>query len=66
MTLTANASDAAAVGGARHTGGLAVRFAWRDLRGGLRGFGVFIACVVLGVMTIAGGEPQRWHRQSRP
>jgi putative ABC transport system permease protein len=55
MTLTANASDAPAVGGgARHTGELAVRFAWRDLRGGLRGFGVFIACVALGVMTIAG------------
>jgi putative ABC transport system permease protein len=54
MTLTANASDAPPVGGVRHTGGLAVRFAWRGLRGGLRGFGVFIACVALGVMTIAG------------
>jgi putative ABC transport system permease protein len=54
MTLAANASNAAVVGGAPHTGGLAVRFAWRDLRGGLRGFGVFIACVALGVMTIAG------------
>jgi putative ABC transport system permease protein len=34
--------------------GLAPRFAWRELRGGLRGFGVFIACIALGVMTIAG------------
>jgi putative ABC transport system permease protein len=33
---------------------LALRFAWRDLRGGLRGFGVFIACIVLGVAAIAG------------
>ena len=32
----------------------ALRFIWRDLRGGLRGFGVFIACIVLGVMAIAG------------
>lgn len=32
---------------------LALRLAWRDLRGGLRGFGVFIACLALGVMTIA-------------
>jgi putative ABC transport system permease protein len=33
---------------------LPLRFAWRELRGGLRGFGVFIACIVLGVMAIAG------------
>ena len=32
----------------------ALRFIWRDLRGGLRGFGVFIACIALGVMAIAG------------
>jgi putative ABC transport system permease protein len=32
----------------------ALRFAWRELRGGLRGFGVFIACIALGVMAIAG------------
>jgi putative ABC transport system permease protein len=30
------------------------RFAWRDLRGGVRGFGVFIACIALGVLAIAG------------
>jgi putative ABC transport system permease protein len=33
---------------------LALRFAWRELRGGVRGFGVFIACIALGVMAIAG------------
>jgi putative ABC transport system permease protein len=33
---------------------LALRFAWRELRGGLRGFGVFIACIALGVLAIAG------------
>jgi len=33
---------------------LALLFAWRDLRGGLRGFGVFIACIALGVMAISG------------
>ncbi|MGA8614502.1 MAG: ABC transporter permease [Xanthobacteraceae bacterium] len=32
----------------------ALRFAWRELRGGLRGFAVFIACIALGVMSIAG------------
>jgi putative ABC transport system permease protein len=32
----------------------ALRFAWRELRGGLRGFTVFIACIALGVMAIAG------------
>ena len=33
---------------------LALRFALRELRGGLRGFYVFIACIALGVMTISG------------
>jgi len=33
---------------------LALRFAWRELRGGLRGFGVFITCIALGVTAIAG------------
>jgi putative ABC transport system permease protein len=33
---------------------LPLRFALRDLRGGLRGFYVFIACIALGVMAIAG------------
>jgi putative ABC transport system permease protein len=31
-----------------------LRFAWRELRGGVRGFGVFIACIALGVLAIAG------------
>jgi putative ABC transport system permease protein len=33
---------------------LTLRFAWRELRGGLHGFYVFIACIALGVMAIAG------------
>jgi putative ABC transport system permease protein len=33
---------------------LALRFAARELRGGLRGFYVFMACIALGVMAIAG------------
>ncbi|XWN32016.1 MAG: FtsX-like permease family protein [Devosia sp.] len=32
---------------------LAWRFAWREMRGGLRGFYVFLACIALGVGTIA-------------
>ncbi|MFK8252845.1 ABC transporter permease [Ancylobacter terrae] len=34
--------------------GLPLRFALRELRGGLRGFGVFLACLALGVAAIAG------------
>jgi putative ABC transport system permease protein len=33
---------------------LATRYALRELRGGLRGFYVFVACIALGVMAIAG------------
>ncbi len=33
---------------------LPLRYALRELRGGLRGFYVFIACIGLGVMAIAG------------
>jgi len=33
---------------------LALRFAWRELRGGLQGFYVFVACIALGSMAIAG------------
>ena len=33
---------------------LALRLAWRDLRGGLKGFRIFIACIALGVMAIVG------------
>src|SRR5260370_42509860 len=34
--------------------GLTFRLALRELRGGLRGFYVFIACIALGGMAIAG------------
>src|SRR4051794_21934892 len=34
--------------------GITWRFALREMRGGLRGFGVFIACIALGVAAIAG------------
>src|SRR3954471_17330921 len=40
------------VTGAR--GWLTWRFALREMRGGLRGFAVFIACIALGVAAIAG------------
>ena len=33
---------------------LAFRFARRELRGGLAGFGIFLACIALGVAAIAG------------
>jgi len=36
------------------TSSLAFLYALRELRGGLRGFYVFIACIALGVMAIAG------------
>jgi putative ABC transport system permease protein len=40
---------------------LALRYALRELRGGLRGFYVFIACIALGVMAIAGvGSVALW------
>jgi len=38
----------------RRAASLPLRFALRELRGGLRGFYVFIACIALGVMAIAG------------
>lgn len=41
--------------GARKPGlALAARFAVRELRGGLNGFGIFLACIILGVAAIAG------------
>jgi len=39
---------------ASHGRWLPVRFALRELRGGLRGFYVFVACIALGSMAIAG------------
>src|SRR5258706_3004519 len=35
-------------------GGLALRLAWRELRGGLAGFRIFLACLMLGVAAIGG------------
>ena len=32
----------------------------RELRGGLRGFYVFIACIALGVMAIAAASTKSW------
>ncbi len=33
---------------------LAMRLSWRDLRGGFRGFRIFLACIALGVTAIVG------------
>ncbi|MSP31284.1 MAG: FtsX-like permease family protein [Pseudolabrys sp.] len=33
---------------------LPLQYAWREMRGGLNGFYVFIACIALGAMAIAG------------
>ena len=33
---------------------LAIKFAFRELRGGIKGFRIFLACLALGVGTIAG------------
>ena len=38
----------------RSTAMLALRYAVRELRGGVRGFYVFMACIALGVLAIAG------------
>ena len=59
MTVSLNSRSAlstppAAGWSAGFAGRFAWRLAWRDLRGGLRGFGVFIACIALGVLAIAG------------
>jgi putative ABC transport system permease protein len=45
---------AAIVAASLRESGLAWRLALRELRGGLRGFYVFIACIALGVAAIAG------------
>ena len=36
-----------------------LRFALRELRGGLHGFRIFVACIALGVMAIAGSARSR-------
>ena len=48
MTIAAESMDV------RRPASLPLRYALRELRGGLRGFYVFIACIALGVMTISG------------
>jgi putative ABC transport system permease protein len=52
-SLPASAHRAALPTGSRSFLSLAFKLAFRDLRGGLRGFGVFIACLALGVAAIA-------------
>src|SRR5262249_16344539 len=55
MTATLNSRSALPTSlGAGWSAGFAGRFAWRDLRGGVCGFGVSIACIALGVLAIAG------------
>jgi putative ABC transport system permease protein len=59
MTLLAReATDAGAPAfstpGALAKARIAARFALRELRGGVRGFGVFLACIALGVAAISG------------
>jgi len=54
MTLALDATAAPAAASRPHLGSLALRYALRELRSGLNGFYVFIACIALGVMAIAG------------
>lgn len=49
-----NGADGARRGFGGATLGLAWRYALRELRGGLRGFYIFLACIAIGVMAIAG------------
>jgi putative ABC transport system permease protein len=53
MSLAAERIAAEPASGSR-AAPLALRYALRELRSGLRGFYVFIACIALGVMAIAG------------
>jgi putative ABC transport system permease protein len=49
-----NAALSTSLSPGRRSSPLPLRFAARELRGGLRGFYVFVACIALGVMAIAG------------
>jgi putative ABC transport system permease protein len=51
---SADASLAAWIAGVLGTSMLSLRFAGREMRGGLRGFIVFLGCIALGVAAIAG------------
>ncbi len=53
MTIASEAIASEPIPGGR-AAPLALRYALRELRGGLRGFYVFIGCIALGVMAIAG------------
>src|SRR5262245_49813589 len=53
MTVTLADTPSAKTNPSR-TGPLPWRYAAREMRGGLRGFYVFIACIALGVMAISG------------
>lgn len=48
------AIDAGAHPRQRSSIGLSLTYALRELRGGLAGFGIFLACIALGVASIAG------------
>ena len=39
---------------------LALKFALRELRGGLRGFYIFLGCIALGVAAISGVNSVAW------
>jgi putative ABC transport system permease protein len=56
MSIASESIGAVAAAPARggRTLSLSLRYALRELRGGLRGFYVFIACIALGVMAISG------------
>lgn len=54
MTLALDATAPTAAPNRARIGLLAWRYALRELRGGLNGFYVFLACIALGVMAIAG------------
>jgi len=54
MTLALDAATTTPSTTRARLGLLAWRYALRELRGGLRGFYVFIACIALGVTAIAG------------
>ena len=49
-----SAAESIAADSGSRAASLALRYALRELRSGLRGFYVFIACIALGVMAIAG------------
>ena len=45
---------------------LALKFALREMRGGLSGFYIFLACIVLGVAAIAAGGPAGGPAEAAP